>query len=279
MTQRTANPTPGSDAERKAREARDHPALSWMARAGFAAYGVVYVVVGVLAVQLALRDPASQASGEGALHELAQQPGGEALLIVAAIGLAALAVWEICQAVGGHTDRDGVRRLGARAGSLGRAMIFGGLAYLAVLVLVGGSSGGGTDGYTAQLMQMPFGQVLVVAVGLGVVALGLNSVHKGLSDRWSRDLGSQARAGGTGTALDVLAQAGFTARGVAFGLIGGLFVWAGFTHDAEQSAGLDQALRELRDAPYGPALLIAVAIGLACYGVFNVAKAWYLRER
>ena len=72
---------------------------------------------------------------------------------------------------------------------------------------------------------------------------------------------------------------GYSSRGFAFGVIGGLFIWAGFTHDADKSGGLDQALLKLRDAPFGKVLLVAVAIGLACYGVFNVAKAWYLRQR
>ena len=91
--------------EQEAQQAKHHPALSWMARLGFVMYGVVYVVVGVLALQLALGDSEGSASGQGALRELARQPFGEVLLILAAIALAALAVWEVCEAVGGHTER------------------------------------------------------------------------------------------------------------------------------------------------------------------------------
>ncbi|RHW25322.1 DUF1206 domain-containing protein [Nocardioides immobilis] len=270
----------GNDAERKAREARDHPALAWMARIGFATYGVVYVVVGVLAAQLALGDSSGKVSGQGALHEVAEQPFGSIALVVAACGLGALTVWQVCEAIGGHTDRDGARRLASRAGSAGRAVVFATLAVLAVQVVVGDSSGGGTDGYTARLLALPFGQALVVAVGLFIVGLGLNSIHKGLSDRWRRDLEYWAGQGDTGTALAVLARTGFSARGVAFCLIGGLLVWAGVTHDAQKSAGLDQALhRLLRDVAYGPWLLGAIAVGLAAYGLFNIAKAWALRDK
>lgn len=266
--------------EQEAREAQDHPALSWMARLGFAMYGVVYVVVGVLAVQLALGDSTGKVSGTGALHELATQPFGEMVLVVAAIGLAALAVWEVCEAVGGHRDHDGARRTAARAGSAGRAVIHGGLAFLAAQTVFGSSSGGGaTDGYTARLMNLPLGPLLVGAVGVGVVAFGLNSAHKGLSDRWEKDLEGEARSGAVGDALGILARVGFCARGAAFALIGGLFVWAALTHDPDESAGLDQALHELRDAPLGPVLLIGIAVGLGAYGLFNVAKAWALRGR
>lgn len=265
--------------EQEAREARDSTALSWMARLGFAMYGVVYVVIAILALQLALGDGSGKASGQGALHELARQPWGEAVLVIAAVALAALCVWEICQVVGGHTDRDGLKRWGSRLGSAGRAVVFGVLGVLAAQVVLGESSGGGTDGYTSRLMQLPLGPWLVGAVGLAVVGIGINSIHKALSGRWRRELEHQARTGDVGTAVAALARAGYTARGLAFGLIGGLFVWAGVTHDPDESAGLDQALRELRDAPYGPYLLGGIAVGLGAYGFFNVAKAWALRGR
>lgn len=265
--------------EQETREAQDHPALSWAARLGFAMYGVVYVVVGVLAVQLAAGSSSGKVSGQGALQELAQQPWGEVVLVAVAIGLSGLALWKLGEAVGGHTDHDGARRSAARAGSAGRAVVFGGLGFLAARLVFGSSSGGGsTDGYTARLMELPFGPWLVGAVGLGVVAYGAISAHKGLSDRWEKDLEHSACAGGVGTALGVLARSGYAARGAAFALIGGLFVWAAVTHDPKESAGLDQALRELRDAPYGPWLLGAIALGLAAYGLFNAAKAWALDD-
>lgn len=266
--------------EQETREARDHPALSLMARLGFAMYGVVYLMVGVLAVQLAIGDSSGSVSGQGALHELAQQPWGEVLLVLIAVGLASLCLWKVSEAIGGHTEHDGARRVAARAGSAGRAVFFAGLAVLAAQVVLGGSSGGGgTDGYTARLMELPFGPYLVAAVGLAVVAYGVVSAYKGLSDKWKDDLQYGASAGDVGTALSVLARVGFTARGVAFALIGGLFVWASVTHDARKSAGLDQALRELRDVAYGPWLLGAIAVGLGAYGLFNVAKAWALRSK
>lgn len=279
-TRRPRDPgDPGDSAARAARDARDHPALSLMARLGFAMYGVVYVVIAILAGQLAWGESAGAVSGQGALHELAQQPWGGTALVVTAAGLAALTVWELCQAVGGHTDHDGLRRLGHRLGSAGRAAVFALLAVLATQVVLGSAHGGGTDGYTARLMDLPFGSTVVIAVGAGIVALGLNSAHKGLSDRWRRQLEREASTGDTGTALELLARTGFAARGVAFGVIGGLFVWAGLTHEPSRSAGLDQALHEVRNAPYGPVLLAGIAAGLAAYGLFNVAKAWALRAR
>ena len=262
----------------KAREARDHPALDWPARVGVAAYGVVYVLVAWLATQLALGDRAGAVSGQGALHEVAQQPLGAVALWVAAAGFAALSVYEVFQAVGGHRDREGLARWRARAGSAGRVAFFAAMAVLAVQVAVGDSGGGGTDGYTAQLMQLPLGPAIVVGAGAVVVGFGLHSAFKGVTDGWRRELESQVHRGDTGTAFAVLARTGFVSRGVAFVVVGCLLGWAGLTHDAQKSAGLDQALVRLREAPLGPTLLLAIALGFACYGLFNVVKAWYLRE-
>ena len=270
--------TTQSSAGSKARDARDHPALEWPARLGVAAYGVVYVLVAWLAAQLALGDRAGSVSGKGALQEIAQQPLGAVALWIAAAGFAALSVYEVFQAIGGHRDRDGARRWLSRSGSAGRVVFFAAFAVLSVQVVLGDSGGRATDSYTAQLMQMPMGPALVVAAGLVVIGFGIHSAVKGVTDRWQRELEAQAHSGDTGTAFAVLARVGFVTRGVAFVVIGGLLGWAGLTHDADKSGGLDQALLRLKDAPLGPALLLAVAAGFACYGCYNVVKAWYLRE-
>ncbi len=266
-------------AEETAREAGEHPAVEWPARLGYLAYGIVYVLVGWLAAQLAAGDRAGAVSGEGALHEVAQQPLGAAALWLAAAGFAALTVWEACQAVGGHRGHDGVRRLFGRLGSAGRGLVFGFLCVLSVRTATGDSGGGGTDGITSDLMALPAGPAVVAAVGVVIGVLGLNSIHKGLSDRWRKELEFEGRTGTTGSVVAVLARVGHVTRGVAFGVVGGLFVWAAVTHDADRSGGLDEALRRLRDAEAGTALIVVIAVGLACYGVFNIVKAWYLRER
>lgn len=260
-----------------AREARDHPALEWPARLGMLAYGVVYVLVGWLAGHLAVGDPEGQPSGQGALHQIAQQPLGAAALWLAAAGLAALAVWEACQAVGGHRSDDGLRRWGARAGSAGRGVVFGVLAVLAAMTAAGDPGGGGGGGITADLMSMPLGPVLVVGVGVAIAAVGVYSAYKGLSDRWRKDLEVDGQTGAVGGVVTGVARAGYVTRGAAFVVVGGLFGWAGLTHDARKSGGLDQAIVRFRDEAYGPWLMLVVAVGLGCYGVYHLFRAWYLR--
>lgn len=259
------------------REARDHPALEWPARVGMLAYGVVYILVAWLAVHLALRDGDGKPNGSGALHELTEQPLGSALLWVVAVALAALVVWEVCQAIAGHRSEDGVRRLAARAASGGRAVVMGTLAVLALKTAFGDSGGGGGKGWTERLMAMPLGQALVAALGLAIIGVGLLSGYRGVSDRWRKGLEAEGKTGRAGDVVTILARAGYLSRAVAFLVIGGLFVWAGWTHDPDKSGGLDHAIVRFRDEPFGPWVIIVVACGLGCYGAFHAFRAWYLR--
>jgi hypothetical protein len=267
-------------ATRAAGEVKDHPALSWAARLGFLCYGLVYVLIGWLSAQLALGHPDQSASRKGALAALTQQPLGRTLLWVAVAGFAALVVWEACEVVVGHRQHDGLRRVAGCAGSVFKAVVFGSLAVTAAQVAAGsgGSGGSSEDGYTARALRLPLGPLLVGAVGVAIVGYGVYSAVKGLTDRWRKELDPEGRTGTIGSALAALARTGYVARGVAFGVVGALVVWAAVTQDPNRSGGLDDALATLRDAPAGPYLLLLVAFGLACFGVFNVAKAWHLRD-
>lgn len=270
----------GIGAEAAVGRAQQHPVLEWSARMGFAVYGLVYVVIAWLAAQLVLGDGGgTSVSRTGALHELAQQPLGSAVLWVTFVGFVALVIWEAMKAVVGHWRYDGLRKVAHRAGSAARAVIFAGFAVSTARVALGrGGSSSGTDSWTARLMRLPGGPVIVGAVGVGIVGYAVFSAYKGLSDRWRKDLDTQGRVGRVGRAITVAARVGYAGRGVAFAVIGCLFVWAAMTHDARKSGGLDQALGRLRHAPLGPVLLGAVAVGLACYGIFNIAKARHLRD-
>jgi len=122
----------GTTVTRAAAEARDHPALSWTARLGFACYGLVYLLIGWLAAQLALGDSKGSPSRSGALAQVAQEPFGRVVLWVAVGGFCALVVWEMCQLIVGHRDRDGMKKIVGKAGSAAKAAVF---ATLAVLIL------------------------------------------------------------------------------------------------------------------------------------------------
>lgn len=280
MSVTTGSSSAADDAAGAAREARRHPAMRWLAKVGFVAYGVVHLVLAWLTAQLAFGDQSGEVSKDGALKRLADQPLGQATLWVAAVGLAALVLWSLADAVAGHRGEDGVERWRHAGGSLFKAVVYAVLAVSAVRVVSGDSGGGGssTQGWTARLMEMPLGPLLVGIVGAAVIGYGCYSVYRGVSGKWREQLDVDGSTGRTGDALTWLAYVGYCGRALAFWAMGGFLVWAALAHDPGKSAGLDEALGRLKEAPAGPVLLAVVALGLACYGVFNIAKARHLRQ-
>lgn len=269
----------GAAAGDAAREARDHPAVDRAARVGMAAYGVLYLLIGWLAAQLALGQSKGSASGGGALEEIAQKPWGVVALWVVGAGLLAFGVWQCFQAVGGHRDEDGRKRVLARVASATRAVVMVTLAVLAVRTALGSGSGGsgGSGGATGKVMSLPFGPVLVMVVAVVILVIAVASAHRGLTDRWRKDLELDGRTGHTGRLAAVLARAGYVSRAVAFAVIAFLFARAAIEHDSSESGGLDQAIVRFRDEPFGPWLIVVVAIGLSCFGAYHLVRAWYLR--
>lgn len=272
-------PTPPST-ERSRRRSATSPDGDWVdhiARAGLVAYGVVYVLIGWLAVQLAFGDRSGTPSSSGALRELAQQPLGGVLIWVVSLGMFLLALWQLIEAGFGHRDEDGAKRLAKRAASLGKAIVYIAIGVSGVKIAIGsGSSGKGEETFTAKLMNLPAGQLLVAAVGLAIVGFGVFQFYRSWTEGFADKLDADGKSGKTGTAYLAFGRAGYAARGVAFVIVGGLFCYAAATHDAQKSGGLDQALFEVLDQPFGPFLLALVGAGLICFGLFTFAQARHL---
>jgi hypothetical protein len=267
-------PTPRSTARSSLRSptSGDDPRLRHLARAGYVALAVVYLMIAWLAVQLALGDRSGTPSSSGALRELAQQPLGAVLVWIVSIGLFLLAIW---QAITAFTE-DGLKD---RLMPAGKAVLYTVIGISGVKIAVGsGSSGKGEETWTAKLMNLPGGQLLVGLVALGIIGYGAYECFRAWTDKFAEDLDQEGRSGSTGTAYLWLGRIGHAARGIAFGIVGGLFAYAAITHDAKKSGGLDQALFEVLDQPFGPVLLCAIGLGLGCFGLFTLARARHLGD-
>ena len=262
-------------AEQAGREVKNHPAFDLLVRGGLVAYGAVYLILGWLAFQLVFGDRAGPVSKSGALHQLAQESWGELVLWAVCVGFAALVVWQLLEAWLGHRDKDGGKRLLARAQSVLRVGLYGLLSFSAAKTANGDSGGRSTDSYTAELMSTTAGPWLMAAVGLAILGYAIASVVKGVTDRYREHLDLDGQTGWSGTATKVLGRVGYVSRGAAFGVVGCLFLWAAWTHKPKESGGLDAALNRVLHAPLGPALLSVVATGFVCYGLFNLFRARY----
>jgi len=251
--------------------------LDHAVRAGLVAYGVVHLLVAWLAVQLALGEKEDSASNTGALHYLAEQPLGGVLVWLVAIGMFLLVVWRLLEfAFGYGEESDDTKRWRKRATSLGKAVIYGALGWSAVKVALGEGSQGGTDSTTATLMDLPAGQWIVGAVGLAIIGYGGSLVYRGWTEKFREHLDAQGQAGQDGSAYVLAGKVGYIAKGIAIALVGSLFVYAAIEHQPKKSGGLDQALQTVLEQPFGQVMLLAIGLGIGCYGVFCFARAKHL---
>lgn len=244
------------------------------------AKGVVYILIGILAVQAAL-SPAEGADGSGgALLMLLRQPFGRVMLALVALGLAGYVIWRLVQATldpeyKGH-DAKGVI---TRAGYLISAFLYGGVAVEAVRLLRG--SGGGGDGdqqadhWTAMVMSQPFGRWAIAAVGAGVIIFGLYEAYEAFKRDFGNRINLRSLDAQTRERITQLGQLGLTARGLVFLMIGWFLIQAALQFDPEEARGLAGALDTIRQQSYGPYLLGLVALGLFAYGLFQIVKGRY----
>lgn len=264
-------------ARRTARKAANSTAMEGAARWGLAARGVIYLLVGVLALQIAFGDSGQQADRGGALHELAQEPFGLAVIWALGLGMAGMAVWRLSEAVVGASGRDG-RKTSKRLQSAARFVLYAVIAG-SVLAYAAGDRGGSessdrqSQDATARVMEFPGGRWLVAAVGAGLVVAGVWIAVSALRRKYRKHLGLSAMSRRTCRVVDVLGVAGGVCRGAVFAAAGGFAVQAAIAYDPGKAKGVDDTLRSLSETPAGPWLLAAVAAGLVLFGLFSFAMA------
>ena len=263
-----------NNAERRAAES---DGVDHVARVGLVVYGVLHLLVAWLVLRLASGDRSGSASGSGALHTLAQSAVGRLTLYAIAVGFAALALWHGIEAVLGYHRFGFVEKLSNRQVSAVKVVVFAAIGVNALLPATGASSSGGSpDGYTARLMSLPAGPLLVGLIGVVIVVVGLVLAYFGLARNFRESMSRQGRTGRLGRAYVLLGVVGYVSRGIAIGLVGALFIYAALTHDPQKSRRLDQALQEVLAQPFGAPSLVLMALGLACFGLFCFAWARHI---
>ncbi|MFC4493264.1 DUF1206 domain-containing protein [Streptomyces ovatisporus] len=266
---------------RNARQAANSPAVEGIARAGMVAQGVLFVLVGLLALRIAFGDSGGkQADQSGALRELAAQPFGQFLVWGVGLGLAGLAVWRLSEAAFGAAEKGG-RKPHKRLLAAGRCVLYGILAF-SVLSYASGAKGSGSsdaksEDITARALSAPAGQVLVGVVGLVVAVVGAWSAVQALRRKFHDELRMSRIPRRSRKWIDLLGVSGGVARGAVLVALGFFAMEAAWSSDADEVKGMDGALRSFADTPAGPWLLVAVAVGVALYGLFSFVLARWRR--
>jgi Domain of Unknown Function (DUF1206) len=252
-------------------------AFEWLARAGLASRGVVYAVIGVLALKLALGDGGKATNQQGALRTIADRPFGKTLLVLVAIGLAGYALWRLVRAALGHGPEQsdsGTDRIAALASGIAYAI----LCVTAVKILAGASTGSGTPKKaTGGVLDWTGGPLLVGIAGVVLIGVGGYQGYKGITTKFLEDAKTEQMSSEVRRVFTALGVFGHVARAVVFTLIGYGLIRAAIDYDPDKAVGLDGALLKLANASYGPWLLGLVAAGLIGFAAFSLAEARYRR--
>jgi hypothetical protein len=274
----------GTAADRAGQIAAQTSGSRWaqaIGRFGLCARGVVYIVLGALAIDVAVGHHNQQLNRRGALSTVANRPFGKFLLVVLAAGFAAYAFWQALSAVSGRRHRAGrPSTTGERPVAAANALVYTALLVSTIILLVG-SSGGESDtqgqAWTARLIKAPLGRPLVFVGGLVAVTVGLVLAWRGVQRKFDVDLPDRTGVGEAIAVIGVIGVIGTVVRGLVIGLIGIFLIQAAVTFDPHKAKGLDATLKSLANEPHGSILLSLVAVGLMAFGVFNVAAARYAR--
>ena len=261
-----------------ARRAADSPAARALARAGLTARGILYILIGWVAILVAIGQTSQEADQQGALQLLAGQPFGLVLLWLLGIGFAGYALWRLSEAAFGVTGEG--YGAGPRLKSLIRAVIYAFFAYLTFTIIAG--SGGGSQknkqqDMTAKVMHHTGGRWLVGIVGLAIVIAGLVLVAEGVRRKFLKFLELSQLSYRARRFVEWLGTIGTAARGAVFALAGVLVIQAAVAYKPSKAGGIDKALLTLRNQPFGEFLLILAALGLIIFGVYGLCEARWRR--
>lgn len=263
-------------------QAISHPWFEKLSRFGYAAKGLVYFVIGLLALQAAISSGGQTTDQSGALEAIVVQPFGKFLLSLVAIGLIGYALWRIVQAVldpehsGQSTD---TKQVVQRLGYAFSATAYAGLAATAIKLVLGsgGSNGNATQDWTARFLSQPFGQWLVGIAGLITIAVGIAYLYEAYKGKFRRHFNFSGVNPQAQTWAVRLGRFGIAARGIVFAIIGIFLVQAAIRSNPDKAKGLGDALAALAQQPFGPWLLGLVALGLIAYSIYSLVEARYRR--
>lgn len=250
--------------------------LHLMARAGYGARGVVFLLVAALALFSGFAG--ARPDTNSALETLLQQPFGRIWIGLIGLGLAGFVIWRLAQSLGNADGQDDdAKGYAIRIALFGSAITYAGLSLTSLMMALqmsNGSGSGGEEGLAAWVMAQPFGRYLAGVIGIGFVIGGIVTAMKGVKRRFGRYLELDAEKNSPAVLISIY---GLVARGTVFGIIGVFFLYAALTVNPEQAGGMAEALDWVRGLPFGGIIYAVVALGLAAFGLYNFVEARYRR--
>lgn len=252
-----------------------------LARLGYAAKGLVYVIVGLLASAAAIGTGGRTTDTSGALKAIVTQPFGKFLLSIVTLGIAGYILWRLVQTFFDPENRGQInaKRIVQRLGYACSAVGYTGLGFTAVKLIMG--LGGGDDepieDWTIYFLAQPFGRWLVALGGIMVIGVGISFLFQAYEAKFRNELKLHEMTHNERIWAVRFGRFGVAARGFVFGIIGSFLVLAAIQIDGSEARGLGGALTVLAQQPFGSWILGIVALGLTAYGIYSVIQARYRR--
>jgi hypothetical protein len=262
------------------RKAAHSKFLAGLARVGLVARGLMYIIIGWIAIEVALGHSGKQADSSGALRVVGSNPLGRIALWLLVIGFAGLALWRLTEAIYGAAGPDG-HRASRRVAALARTIFYGLWAYVILKYAIGAgapkSSNTQSRDLTATVMAHPGGRFVVILVGIGFAIGGAILAFRA----WRKDFLKHLQLASAGPkarrVVERLGQFGGIARGVVFAAAGIFLLIAGAKASPGQAKGVDATLRSFASTPLGPWLLALIAVGLVVFGAYSWCEARWRR--
>lgn len=248
--------------------------LKTLARAGFGAKGAIYIIIGVSAAMWAFSGDGGIKGGKGVIQSLSGMTGGNIIVALLGLGLAAYALFRFFKAVSNPSDDGVVKRVGYAASGVAHGF----LAFTCAQALsLGSSSGSSKKTYLAELMSSSGGQWVAILGGVAIVGAGAYQLYKAWTNAPAERLNLQQMSRTARDWIVKLGRAGLAARAVIFAIMGTFLVRAGMNANPDGAVSTSGALRQIAQEPMGQVMLFLVAVGLAGYGLYMVASAKYRR--
>lgn len=276
----TAN-TVAHHAHNRAERTAANPALEFLERVGYVVRGVLYAIMGALALGLALGVGGSATDPSGSVLVIASYPAGRAILLGVVAGLFAYAIWGFVRAIFDplHRGRK-AEGIAHRLGFAWSGLAYSSIALFALRLMVGDSSAGhpdSTQAFVARVLTVPAGTWIAVGIGLVAIAAGIGQLVEAYRATFRKDLKREEMSQGEIEVVEQLGRLGFAARGVVFTLVGWFVLQGGLHKDSGQVHGYGGAFLFLLAQPYGRILLAAVALGFIALGLHSFACARWVR--
>lgn len=246
------------------------------ARFGHFTKGIIYGLIGALALQVAIGSGGRVSGQEEAVAVIGDQPFGKFLLLAIAVGLFGYAIWRLLEGVQDKRNKGrGGKGLAHRIAAVASGLVNGALAVAVLQMALGNGGGGGARSWVGKLLEQPFGAVLLALIGAAIIVAGLFQFYKAYTKKFLEDFRSGRLSPTERRWITRAGQVGYSARGVVFPIVGVGFVKAALDHDPGQTRGTREALGEIASSSSGQLLLGLVALGLLAFGLFLVASARY----